>query len=229
MSTLYVAEVGSTHKGNISLACELARQLKQAGADIIKFQFGHKPDDGTRRVSEEFAHTVKRYCDDIGLEMMASIFSHAGLELARALNLKRYKIAAPGPFEKHGGTPELVDAILADNKETFISLTEPSLVYGLGQGRVKTIFTVSEYPTYPWDIRMPEFNGDLWYGYSDHCHGLGACLLAVARGAQYVEKHVCIDKSDLWTKDTSFSATPVEFADLVRLGREIEQVRHAAV
>lgn len=227
MSTLYVAEIGSVHKQNVSLACEMARQLKDAGCDILKVQFGHEPSDPVRHVSEEFAHTLNRYCLSIGLEFMASIFSFEGLALARELHMKRYKIAAPVPFKKHGGTDALQKAILSDGKETFISYSDEDGGWTPHPHR-RPIWTVSQYPTYPWQVQWPESGfGGTWYGYSDHCHGIGACLLAVSRGARYIEKHVCLDKTDLWTKDTSFSATPAEFAELTRLGREIERVRDA--
>jgi N,N'-diacetyllegionaminate synthase len=214
------------HKGSVSLAVEYARVFKEAGADILKMQFGHKPDDPVRYVSLDMAETVARYCKLIGLELMASIFSREGLLLARHVEMKRYKLAHKGAFEKHGGSDSLIAEVLAEGKETFITTDDPAAYQGIGQ--VKMIFTTPKYPTMPWELRMPNFRDGVvvwadYYGYSDHTHGIGACLLAVANGARYVEKHVALDSSDLWTKDTSFSATPAAFHDLVRYGREIER------
>ena len=44
---LFVAEVGMNYNGNIDLACELIKQAKLSGADIVKFQLGwrDKPDE----------------------------------------------------------------------------------------------------------------------------------------------------------------------------------------
>ena len=37
---LFIAEIGLNHNGNFSLAYEMIRQVKAAGADIAKFQLG---------------------------------------------------------------------------------------------------------------------------------------------------------------------------------------------
>jgi N,N'-diacetyllegionaminate synthase len=219
VSVLYVAEMGSQHKGNIALACRYAYELKAAGADILKMQFGWPAGDPIRHVSEQMAEQMAAYCDRLGLELMASIFDFGGLELARSIGMKRYKIA----HQKAGDEP-LVASILAERKETFLAGTD--LEHFLVGDGIRNIFTTDRYPTY--DLALPA-KFDIWYGYSDHTIGLGACLLAVARGARYIEKHVALDPTDLWTKDTAFSATPAQFAELVRLGREIERVRDAAV
>jgi N,N'-diacetyllegionaminate synthase len=237
VSVLYVAELGSQHKGNVALACEYARQFQAAGADVLKMQFGHPASDPVRYVSPDMAETVQRYCLSIGLELMASIFSFDGMALARHIGMKRYKVAHQ-LMQGEKANFELVKTIIDSGQETFVSigdpddgleewLREPIHDQILGAPHAHVIFTTSSYPTYSWDLEVPcEFT--VWYGYSDHTHGLGACLLAVARGARYIEKHVALDKTDLWTKDTSFSATPDEFGELVRLGREIERVRDAA-
>lgn len=225
MSVLYVAEMGSQHKGNIALACEYARQFAEAGADIIKMQFGRPETDPIRYVSSDMAETMQRYCLGLGLELMASIFSAEGLALARRIGMKRYKVA-----HQMVGKLEIVNAILADGMETFMSFTDRASI-GRLPAHARVIYCTEQYPTYPWDLTLPaRFAGnEVWHGYSDHTLGLGACLLAVGRGARYIEKHVALDKPDLWTKDTPMSATPDEFADLVRLGRDIERVRDAAL
>jgi N,N'-diacetyllegionaminate synthase len=223
VSVLYVAEMGSQHKGNVSLACEYARVFKEAGADILKMQFGHSVGDPIRYVSADMAETMQRYCLSIGLELMASIFSPDGLALARHVGMKRYKVAHQMEAEN-----VLIKTVLEDGKETFISHVGRLQPFTATYKNLRNVFTTDTYPTYPWALQVPaDFSN--WYGYSDHTHGVGACLLAVARGARYIEKHVCLDKTDLWTKDTSFSATPAEFAELVRLGREIERVRDVAL
>lgn len=65
------------------------------------------------------------------------------------------------------------------------------------------------------------------FGYSDHTHGIEACLLAVSRGATYIEKHVCLDKTDLATRDTPFSATPDEFERMVKIGNGMRRLLDA--
>lgn len=211
------------HKGSPSLACEMARAAKEAGADILKMQFGHDPADKLRAVGPAFAEQMYHYCRHIGLELMASLFSLDGLALARQVEMKRYKIA-----HQKVGELALVNAILADGKETFMSFTRRADIGTLPK-HARVIFCTDQYPTLPWELKMPETFGEVWHGYSDHTLGVDACLLAVARGAEYIEKHFTLDKSDLSVRDTPLSASPAEFAELVRLGRGIERIRHAAV
>jgi N,N'-diacetyllegionaminate synthase len=141
--------------------------------------------------------------------------------------MKRYKIAA-----QKAGDEFLGGHIYAEGKETFVSLDRhsPYANYHKAQKNARLIWCKSKYPTYPDDIRkaMPDFGGD-WFGYSDHMHGIDACLLAVARGAQYIEKHFCLDKTDLTVRDTVFSATPDEFSEMVRIGNGIARLLHAGV
>ncbi len=153
------------------------------------------------------AEHIARFCELYGVEFMASIWSQKGLEIARDIGMRRYKIAA-----QKGGDTELVKQVLADEKVVFLS--------GRKVPGTVPIFCQSQYPVYPWQLQMPKAFTE-WYGYSDHTHGIAACLLAISKGAQYIEKHVCLDPSDLATRDSPFSATPSEFAQLAQIGGEI--------
>ena len=51
--------------------------------------------------------------------------------------------------------------------------------------------------------------------------GIETCLLAISRGAKVIEKHFTLDKSDQTIRDHSLSATPDEFLNMVKIGREI--------
>lgn len=221
MPIILVAECGSMHEGNRDLACEMIRLAKAAGCDIAKFQFGHDPADRLRRIPPSFAEHIKRYADCIGIELMASIFSQDGLNLAREIGMPRYKIA----HQVNMGAPEqiLVRDILSDGKETFVSgfpiRKEPN---------ARGIWVVPKYPAYPWEIGMPDrFIATGWYGYSDHSHGPAACLVAAARNAQYIEKHFTLNKASQTIRDNAFSASPEEMAELVCNARQINALVEA--
>ena len=53
---IWVAEIGSMHKGDKSLAFEMIRQAKEAGATIAKFQFW----DDEAQFKYGLNHTVAR-------------------------------------------------------------------------------------------------------------------------------------------------------------------------
>ena len=236
---IWVAEIGSMHKGNKDLAYELIRQAAFAGATIAKFQFGWTEEAQLKaglkpnpiRFVDDWAEDLDEWCDFFGIELMASIWSLEGLAAAKRVGMLRYKIAA-----QKAGDVELCDAIYDDVRDVFVSLDRHSPYADYHQEHKGTlIYCKSKYPTYPKDLTeggdypgMPRgfdrifING--WFGYSDHMHGIDACLLAVARGAEYIEKHFTLGKDDLGVRDTVFSATPDEFAELVRIGKGIERL-----
>jgi N,N'-diacetyllegionaminate synthase len=217
---MFAAEVGLNHDGNFNLAYELIRQAKMAGATIAKFQFGwrNKPDE-INCIDLARARQLKEWCDYWDIEMMASIITEDALDLARALSLRRYKIASRTVVDK----PELCRAVMAEGKETFVSLgmwDKDGFPFGPPTPNLRYIYCRSQYPTYPQDLRgFPGgFDEAGFYGYSDHCQGTSACLLALSRGARYIEKHITLNKTSQVIRDHVLSATPDEFAELVRVG-----------
>lgn len=46
-------------------------------------------------------------------------------------------------------------------------------------------------------------------------------LLAISRGASVIEKHFTLDKSDQTIRDHTLSATPEEFENMTKIGRDI--------
>jgi N,N'-diacetyllegionaminate synthase len=215
---IFCAELGSNHKGIESLAFEMIRQFSEAGATICKFQLGHDRNDPIRYV-DHIAPKLKEWCDYFDVEFMASIWTSSALNLAKILNMKRYKIAhqlALDPEQK-----ELVEEIISEGKEVFMS---GNIV---PRENVRAIYVSPKYPTYPDMIDVPKvFTSGYWYGYSDHTHGIAAPLLAIARGAKFVEVHCTLDKTEETIKDNHFACTPDEFELLVKLGTQIAKITH---
>jgi sialic acid synthase SpsE len=228
-AVLFVAEIGMNYDANFDLAYELIRQAKVAGADIAKFQFGWRDKPGEINcIDAETARRLRRWCDYWEIEMLASVITEPALELARAAGLRRYKVASRTVRDN----PDLCRTIMAEGKETFISLgmwTGDEFPFGKPHERLRYVFCRSKYPTYPEDLAgMPEiFVPDAYYGYSDHLHGIEGCLLAIARGARYIEKHFTLNRTSPVIRDHVLSATPGEFAELVKHGRALARVAAA--
>src|SRR4051812_46769978 len=116
---LFVAEIGMNYDGNVDLAYELIRQAKLAGADIAKFQFGWGDQPGEiNHIVPERAALLASWCQYWEIEMMVSIITPAALDLARSVPFQRYKVAARTVRDN----PDLARAIIAEGKETFVSL-----------------------------------------------------------------------------------------------------------
>lgn len=224
---LFVAEIGMNYDGNFDLAYELIRQAKLAGADIAKFQFGwrNKPDE-INFIDRERAARLKAWCDYWDIELLASIITEEALELAHEIGMRRYKIASRTVKDN----PVLVRRILAEGKETFVSLgmwDGEEFPFGKPDGKnLRYIYCRSKYPTYPQDLKgFPErFDAFGHYGYSDHLHGIEACLLAVGRGARYIEKHFTLNRTSQVIRDHTMSATPAEFRQLTEFGKSMARL-----
>ena len=213
---IWVAEIGSNHKGVLAIAHEMIRQSALAGADIAKFQF-RDPHDPIRGLAINNASQLADWCDHYGIELMASIFSFEALELAKSIGMNRYKIAYQ---MKDSG---VADAVIREGKETFASGMENGCV----NQNVRGIACVSCYPTYPRDVWIPDDFSDRpgeYYGYSSHVHGIADALIAISRGAKYIEKHVTLDKTECSIKDNAFALSFDEFRAMASIGTEMARL-----
>jgi sialic acid synthase SpsE len=208
---LFIAEIGSNHKGSPPLAFEMIRQAKAAGADIAKFQF-RDPDDPIRGMPMCLGRTLKEWCDRFDIEFMASIFNHKALQLSVGIGMKRAKIAHMVAQKDL----ELTRAIQNQYDEGFISDYQPRPGW-------KTLWVTGGYPTYPSELEIPEF-GAMWDGYSSHAHGIADALIAIAKGAKIIEKHVTLDKTEESIKDNHFALSFGEFSQLASIGREMSRM-----
>lgn len=222
---LFIAEIGLNHNGNFGLIQALVREAAEAGADIAKFQLGWRAGEGEiNRITPEILTEIVRICGFYNIEPMVSIFTDEAYQLARSVEFKRYKIASRTVKE----APKLVESILDEGKETFVSLgfwNQPGLPFD-GRSNVRYLWCKSMYPAKPWELtELPkDFTSSPYRGYSDHAVGIEAALLAISRGARVVEKHFTLDKSDVTIRDHALSATPSEFAQMVKLGRNMAQL-----
>lgn len=233
---IVIAEIGINHNGRIDVAHELIRQAKLAGADIAKFQFydpyrifgpeGSHPNAEalaqalTVQFGFDEARRLKGWCEEEGIEFMASVFDLERFEWMRQLGVTRHKIAS-----RAVQNTELCRRILATGQETFVSL-------GFWEGtgvpfeapNARYLYCVPKYPTEYADLRLPrDFDESVYVGFSDHTIGIEASLVAVGRGARVIEKHFTLNKG-LPGPDHICSATPDELADLVRHARLMEKL-----
>ena len=222
---IFVAEIGLNHDGNFDLCYELIKQAKLSGANIAKFQFGWRDQpDEINHIDFDQAKKMSEWCDLIGIEFMASIITEDALDLAHHINQKRYKIASRTVVDN----PKLCEKIISEGKEVFCSLgfwDKEDFPFGPPNKKLHYIFCVSNYPTFPSDLNSfpKKFSDDGFFGYSDHSLGISGCLLAITRGAKFIEKHFTINKASQVIRDHVLSATPDEFKLLTSVGSELKR------
>jgi len=251
MSELFIiAELGQTHDGSLAMAHAYIDALASTGIDAIKFQVHiaeaessmYEPfrvkfpgQDKTRmdywkRIAfdaEQWAE-LKRHCESLKLDFIASPFSNAAVDLLESIDVKRYKIGSGEVsnvllLEKISKT---AGEIILSSGMSSIAELDQSIHYLLGKDvKLSLLQCTTAYPTTPgqWGLTTIDYfkkRFQIPVGFSDHSGDIYACLGAVARGAELVEFHVVFDKR-MPGPDTSSSITIDQVKMLVKGSREI--------
>ena len=208
---MIIAEVGINHQGDMELAERMIESAKQYGADMVKLQL-YDSDRLARspeayKVLKEAELTYKNairlfdYGRTCGAEVFFSVFDVERVRWCEEMGVKRYKIAATMRDKA------TMDAVVATKKPIIVSLPK---VVDLEVPPGDWLFCVPEYPTPIEHARIPPMS---WFeGISDHTIGLDVAKIAIARGAQIIEKHFSLDHQT--GADAAWSMTPAELREL---------------
>ncbi len=212
------------YNGNLSLCYELIKQAKYSGASIVKFQLGWRDKPGEiNQLDEKKVKQLYDWAKYFEIDIMFSIISDDAFNLIKKFHPNKIKIASRTIKEN----PKLAQKILDLNIETYASLgmiKEKDTLPFNKRKNLNYLWCESKYPTDNKDLAnyFPKvFKPDHICGYSDHSMGVEMCLIAIARGAIVIEKHFTLDKSDTTIRDHALSATPDEFLQITRIGKDI--------
>ena len=222
---LFIAEIGMNYNGNFGLIHELIKQASLSGANIAKFQLGWRDGkDDINHINDSTLRLIKKVCSYYDIEPMFSIITDKAFTQIKKFSFKRYKIASRTLIDNF----PLAEKIISENKETFISLGmwKKKKIPFINKKNVKILWCKSLYPTAPWDIQNfpKEFSKKKYFGLSDHSIGIELALIAISRGAQVIEKHFTLDKSDTTIRDHALSLLPGEFKKMVDLGTAMHKL-----
>lgn len=179
----------------------------------------------------EWQKALKEKCEEVGVDFLSTPFDITAVDFLEELGVEFYKIAS---FE-------LVDIPLIE----YVASKGKPMVMSCGMGSIEEIEEAlaackrqknenvvllkccSQYPAQYEDMNIsviPDMKERFKkpVGLSDHSFGSLAPVVAVAMGAQVIEKHVCLNK-EIESADAGFSMTMVEFADMVK------DVRNASI
>lgn len=159
-----------------------------------------------------------------GMDAFSSPFDDTAVDFLMDLDVPAFKIAS---FESNHHP--LLRKVAATGKPILISsgtsrineLYEAISVLKKAGAKDITIFKcTSTYPATPENTNLrtiptlQEIFPDCVIGLSDHTHGIGASVAAIALGARVIEKHVTLRRSDGGV-DSAFSLEPHELKALV--------------
>jgi len=235
-----IAEIGINFNDDPQVLHNMIRDCAIAGADYCKVQlysvsglFGKNGEDPNETIynsvlgselNKDDVKTIMHWTKEEGIGFMASVFDHKRFQWLEDLGVDTYKIAS----RTSKFTRDLAEDIIKTNKQCFMSLGFDSQPFNKEYPNVKYLWCRSEYPTeYSRMKEMPKsFEDTIYYGISDHSLGIEASLVAIARGAKVVEKHVTYSKMGSVNSnfDHTCSITFDELADLVKYSKLMSKV-----
>jgi sialic acid synthase SpsE len=255
MSVHVIAEAGTNHGGRLETALRLADIAASAGADSVKYQIIYPEglylpalvQDGKRTDNEVYRKRqamllpddaypkLAEHCRAKKVPFSASIFDRRGLDLLDALDPPYLKIASCDL--NHSA---LLKAAAERGRTLVVSTGMSTLaeieravkdVTAVGRARLVLLHCVSVYPCPVERMNLPflqtlrrEFG--LPVGLSDHTEGELASTLAVAMGAEWLEKHFTYDRKAEGF-DHAYAMEPAALADYVRAVRRAEEACRA--
>jgi len=245
-----IAEIGINHNGSVELAKKMIAGAATAGVDAVKFQkrtpeicvpkdqwyierdtpwgrltyidYRHKVEFGL----DEYAE-IDRFCREHNILWTASCWDEPSVDFIEQFN---------PPFHK-APSAALTDLNLLKKMEN----TNKPLIISTGMSEIDELYAAIDYlnnkiiliaqstSTYPCKIEELNLKVIETYkklfptipiGYSGHEVGLVPTLAAVVLGANFVERHITLDRS-MWGTDQSAS---VEIGGLFRLVQYIRDI-----
>lgn len=240
---MIVAEMGASHLGSIDTAFGIVNAAAAAGADAIKFQT-YEPDticiDGLitggpwdgRRYRELYAEgfmpwawqpRLFEYARSIGLIPFSAPFSEDAVQfLDEECDCPIYKIASPEIVHypliakaAKTGKPMIMSTGMASPIEIQRAVDTAKQN---GCTDITLLHCISAYPAKPEDMNLKTLdtlrNYNCKIGLSDHSRSLVPAVVAIAYGAEVIEKHIALSRS-LGGIDAKFCLEPAEFKNLV--------------
>ena len=171
----------------------------------------------------EWHRSIKEECEKCGIDFLSTPFDPKAVDFLEDLGIEAYKIAS---FELNDiplieyaaskGKPMIMSCGMASIKDIQDALDACNRV---GNDQVVLLKCCSEYPSNWEDMHLgniPDMRErfGVHVGLSDHSFGSLGAVVAVALGAQVIEKHIKIDGVD--SADSAFSMTVEEFAGMVK-------------
>ena len=215
-----VLDPGSTHMGKAAYAKELMDIAEDAGADYIKFQLfpntKEQKDKGNVHLrhdlfKELWAHSQKK---GTKCKLTASVFSSDDLDFLVSFDVPFIKFAYSQQEQK-----SRIEGCLQSGRTVVVSTDDMGLTNLKEHPNLVKLFCSPLYPDrhkIDFEEMFPPFDG-----FSDHTRGIGQTLEAAAHGAEWIEKHITLEYSDVVCPDRAFALTAKQVKRMVKELRAI--------
>lgn len=236
-----IAELNSSHNGNLEVAKEMIRSAKECGCDCVKFQswtadtlyckeYYEKNPIAKRIVSkfampEEALLEMVEFCKEIEIDFSSTPYSEREVDfLVENCQVPFIKIASMEinhhEFLRYIAKKKL-PMILSTGMATMGEIKDAvDKIVECGNSQLCILHCTSIYPAAPKDIALNNIVGlqkkfpQYPIGFSDHSIGSEMAVAAVALGATVVEKHFTLDNKKMGM-DNNMATEPEQFKALV--------------
>lgn len=253
MNPFVIAEIGINHNGDINIAKQLIDIAKAAGCDAVKFQKRtldvvytqdylasprESPWGTTQREQKEGLEfgqkeydEIDAYCKDVGIHWLASAWDVESQHFLSQYDLQYNKVASAMLTHL-----PLLEEIAKEGKHTYIStgmssfeqIDEAVAIFKKHGCSYTLLHCVSTYPCNDDDCNLNVILSlkerySCPVGYSGHEAGILPSVLAVALGADTLERHITLDKT-MYGSDQSASLEKDQLEKLVTDARRVQPI-----
>ncbi|GGE00175.1 pseudaminic acid synthase [Rhizobium anhuiense] len=182
----------------------------------------------------EEAHTpwewhapIFEYARKVGITLFSSPFDATAVDLLESLGAPAYKIASPELIDlplirrvARTGKPIVMSTGMASLEEIGEAV---EAARSAGAEELVVLHCTAAYPAPPEEANLATIGEiarrfEVVAGLSDHTLGTVVPAIAIALGADFIEKHFTLDRSEGGV-DSAFSLEPAELASLVQAAR----------
>lgn len=236
-----VAEVNSSHNGNVETARQMIKAAKDAGSDCVKFQSWspeslysrtyYEKNPITKRIITKFSLDQDEllemafYCKEIGIGFTSTPYSEAEVDfLVDRCEVPFIKIASMETnnydfltYIAKKGIPVVLSTGMSEIEEVNKAV---KVIETAGNNLICLLHCISIYPADPMTINLNNIPmlRDIFpnypIGFSDHTLGTEISCAATAIGAALIEKHLTLDKTKMGM-DNNMAIEPKEMKSLV--------------
>jgi len=246
----FVAELNTSHFGNVEIAKEMILKAKEVGADCVKFQSWtpstlysedyYEENPIAKRFIKKYSFnneelkTLALFCHEHEMGFSSTPYSESEVDfLLDECDAKFIKIASMDLnnlifleyIGKKGG-PIILSTGMGSEEEIIKAVTT---IKNTGNNNICILHCVSIYPA-PEEIinlnyilRLRELFPDQMIGYSDHSTGEEAPLGSVALGACLIERHFTLDSGKIGM-DNQMSTEPEFFERIISKCKKLKTI-----
>ena len=236
-----IAEVNSSHNGDVETAKKMIKAAKSAGCSCVKFQSWsaqslysktyYKANPIAQRIVAKFALSENElkecadYCKEIGISFSSTPYSEAEVDALLNMGAPYIKIASMDinnygylKYIAETKAPIILSTGMAEMDEVRKAV---DVITTAGNDNLVLLHCISIYPAAADTIHLnnilmlqTEFP-DCPIGFSDHTLGTEIACAATALGSAVIEKHLTLDKTKPGM-DNNMAIEPDEMKILVR-------------